>query len=229
MKAQKTHQHQMLERVFDFGLNHLDLFPGGSVAKDVIDMIGLLVKKLNGHASSHVAGTGQLKTTTISRNEARKVLKYKLDLIEQTARVLKLDQFYLPRPKTDAAWIAAGQAFAQHAAPLKKDFIKQGLPADFIESLIAAVADLQSASLKQNSTKGAKSSSAAEYDETLKQAMNELKRLDALVKNTLADNPGVMAAWKVARKVGRAPSSHLMAAAATATGAPAGSTTPSQA
>lgn len=56
----------------------------------------------------------------------------------------------------------------------------------------------------------AKSSSAAEYDETLKRAMNELKRLDALLKNTLTDNPGVMAAWKVARKVGKAPSSHVM-------------------
>ena len=70
MKAQKTHQHQMLERIFDFGLNHLDLFPGGSVAHEVIDTIGLLVKKLNGHAWSHVAGAGQLKTTTISHNEA---------------------------------------------------------------------------------------------------------------------------------------------------------------
>lgn len=133
----------------------------------------------------------------------RKVLKYGLDMICQTARVLNLDQFYMPRPKTDAAYIAAAQAFAQQAKPFEKEFVKRGLRPDFIASLNATAADLQQWSLAQNSSKGAHSSSIADFNETLRLALINLKRLDALVKNTLTDNAGIMAAWKIARRVGR--------------------------
>jgi len=69
--------------------------------------------------------------------------------------------------------------------------------------LNATAADLQQWSLAQNSSKGAHSSSIADFNETLRLALINLKRLDALVKNTLTDNAGIMAAWKIARRVGR--------------------------
>jgi soluble cytochrome b562 len=215
MKADKIHKQQMLERVFNFGQTHLGLFPEGSAAGEIIASLGSAIGKLSGKASQQVSVAGDIRESAVSRQDARKALKWRLDLIDQTARALKLDQFYMPRNKTDAAYIAAGQAFAQQAQPLKKDFIKQGVPADFIEALNAAVTDLQQATLDQTSSKGEHSSSIADFNETLKQAMSELKRFDALVKNCLGGNPGIMAAWKIARRIGR-PSAAKAATAAAA-------------
>lgn len=203
MKAEKIHQQQMLERVFNFGQANLGLFPEGSAAGEAIAAIGAAVAKLKDHASQQVSGHGDIQKSGISRAEARKALKYGLDMIGQTARVLELDQFYMPRPKTDGAYIAAAQAFAQQAKPFEKSFIKQGLRPDFIQTLIATAADLQQSSLAQNSSKGVHSSSIADFNKTLAQALIHLKRFDTLVKNTLSDNAGIMAAWKIARHVGR--------------------------
>ena len=97
-----------------------------------------------------------------------------------------------------------GKAFAREAKPVKGIFIKQGLPSHFIESLNAAVPDLQRAELDHTSSRGARSSSMAEFNDTL--TLRDLRRFDALVINTLGDNPGIMAVWNIARRVGRPPS-----------------------
>jgi hypothetical protein len=212
MKADRISKQQTLERVFDWGRNRLHLFPEGSAAKDLIASLGEAVRKLNGHASQQVSGSGAVKTSGVGRQEARRELTFQLNAIAQTARVLKLDQFYMPRTRTDAAIIAAGLSFVQQAEPVQQDFLKQGLPKDFIAALNRAVADLQQSALKQTSSKGERSKSIAAFKETLEGAMEDLKRFDVLVKNTLGDNPGVMAEWKIARHVARPPSAKAAAA-----------------
>ena len=43
-------------------------------------------------------------------------------------------------------------AFATQAQPLKKQFVKQGLPEDFIEALNATVADVQRSAMDSTSS-----------------------------------------------------------------------------
>ena len=126
MKRQQVYTLQMLARVFDFGQIYAKMFPETSAARHLIASLGSAIMKLGGQASLQVSGTGEIRTSLVSRRNARKALKTKLDLIDQTARALKLSQFYLPRNKTDAAYIAAGKAFARQAKSIKDRFIKQG-------------------------------------------------------------------------------------------------------
>lgn len=214
MKRQKIYTQQMLARVLDFGETHLKLFPDTSAAADLIASLSTAVTRLGGHASFQVSGNGAIRTSAVSRKDARAALKMKLDMMDQTARALKLNQFYMPRNRTDAAYIAAGKSFAREASVIRDDFVKQGMPPDFIETLSAAVQDVQRAELDHTSSKGARSGSIAEFESTLKQALKDLRRFDALVLNTLADHPGLMAAWNIARRVGRASGGRPAAAAA---------------
>ena len=131
---------------------------------------------------------GAIQKSGISHLDARKALKYKLDLIHQTAQVLNLDQFYMPRQKTDAAYIAAAQSFAQLVLPHKKGFIKQGLPSDFVEALNAAVADLQQRTRSECEQRRTLQLHRR-LQEAPKEALIDLKRFDALV-NTLSGNDG---------------------------------------
>jgi hypothetical protein len=201
MKSNWIQKYQMLERVYNLCLAHLNDFPKVSAAPSIIKALGLRVAKLKNHASQQVSGAGAIQQSGSSHQEARKALKTSLDLIFQTARALNLEQFYLPRQRTDAAYIATGQSFAELAQPFEAKFVEQGLPPNFIVALGAAVADLQRSVIAKMSSKGAHSGSIAEFNETLKQAMVDLKRLDALVKNTIASDPGFLAAWKIARRV----------------------------
>ena len=137
----------------------------------------------------------------------------KLDSLFQTARVLKLSQFFLPRQRTDAAYIAAGESFAELAKQHEQQFMEQGLPLNFIVALSTAVADLQQAALNRASSKADHSSSIADFSEVLKQAMADLKRFDALVKNTMSSDAGTMASWKIARHVARTGAAAKTAAA----------------
>jgi hypothetical protein len=206
MNATQIYKQQTIERVLDFAKNHLNLFPEGSAARDLVASLGAAVREMSSHASQQVSGSGAVKTSGIGRQEARRELSHQLTSIAQTARVLKLDQFYMPRTQTDAALIAAGLSFVQQAEPVQQDFLRQGLPADFIEALNRSVAELQQFALKQTSSKGARSKAIAAFNEVLNVAMEDLKRFDVLVKNTLGDNPGVMAEWKIARRVSHPPS-----------------------
>jgi hypothetical protein len=203
----------MLERVYNFGQANLGSFPRASAASNIINSIGSAVSKLKNHVSQQVSGAGAIQQSGISHQDARKALKSKLDSIFQTARVLNLGEFYLPRQRTDSAYIAAGQSFGDLARPHEEQLVNQGLPLNFIVALRDAVSDLQRAAQAKSSSKGAHSGSIAEFNNTLTRAMTDLKRFDALVKNTVGNDAGIMAAWKIARRVARTGSAAKAAAA----------------
>jgi hypothetical protein len=158
---------------------------------------------LSGHASLKVSGDGAIRTSASAKWAARRALKSKLNLIDRTARSLKIDKFWMPRKSNDQAYIDAGRSFASDAEPLKHEFIAQGFPEGFIDELHAAVQDLERALLDQTSSKQARAHAIAGFNDVLGQAMADLKRFDSLVTNVFNGNRAIMAAWDIARRVGR--------------------------
>src|SRR5436189_57776 len=106
MKSNWIQKYQMLERVYNLCLARINDFPKASAAASIIKALGLSVAKLKNHVSQQVSGAGAIQQSVSSHEDARKELKTRLDLIFQTARALNLEQFYLPRQRTDAAYIA---------------------------------------------------------------------------------------------------------------------------
>jgi hypothetical protein len=67
----------------------------------------------------------------------------------------------------------------------------------------AAVESLQDAILGHARGKAMRSRAVRGFDDAMKEAMETLESLDALVANTLSDDPQAMASWTVARTVVR--------------------------
>jgi hypothetical protein len=203
MNKRKVYEYQMLTRVVDFGATYLEQFPPTSKAAELLDSIRSAVTKLSGHASLQVSGDGAIRTSARAKLAARKALKSKLNLIDQTARSLKIEKFWMPRKSNDQAYIDAGRSFASDAEPLKHEFIDQGLPEGFIDELHAAVRDLERALLDQTGSKQTRAHAIAGFNDVLGQARADLKRFDSLVTNVFNGNKAIMAAWNIARRAGR--------------------------
>src|SRR5437870_13731037 len=112
MKARKEYTQQTITRVFDFGKRHADLFPSGAAAGELQDALEQDMNILSGHSSSQVSGDGAIRKSLVSRDAARTALQFKLERIDQTARALKIADFFMPRSRSDKALIKAGNAFA---------------------------------------------------------------------------------------------------------------------
>ena len=205
MNRRQIHMYQMLARVADFGATHAELFPKTTIAGELLAAIGSAVTKLSGHSSSQVSGNGAIRNSSGSRTAARKALKKRLEQIDQTARAMQIDKFWMPRKRAVQAIIDSGRAFARDAEPLRKQFIDHGLPETFIDDLNRAVHDLERAMLDQSVSRGSRASAIAGFNDTLNEALTLLQRFEALVSNTMPDNPEIMAAWNIARRVGRPP------------------------
>ena len=204
MNRKNTQDYQMLTRVVDFVTNNVSLFPKTTAVPEILAALTTAVTTLADQATSRVAAETEIRTNRRSRFVARETLRTRIEQAEQTGRALKSDQFRLPSRRTDQAWINTGRAFAEAAEPLKKEFTQHGLP-QFTEVMNAAVESLQDAILGHARGKAMYSRAVCGFDEAMKDAMDCLRSMDALVANTLGDNPAAMASWSVARTVTRTP------------------------
>ena len=201
MKGRKVQSQQMHGRAFAFLTAHLGMFPKDSVAEVLHAELGQVVETLSAYSSSHIGGYGATRTSRNVRSAARRSLKTQLELMVTTPRVLNLEKFRMPRNRADRAYIDAGRNFSDCALPLEKEFIQQGMPPGFIENLKEAVTQLEKAITSQAASLAGRLGARREFEKTLKQGLTLLQRLDVLVLNTMADNPTVMAAWEVARRL----------------------------
>jgi hypothetical protein len=148
-----------------------------------------------------VSGEAAIRTSRNARTAARTALRTRLEQWERTARALNSDTFRAPLKRTDQALIDSGHAFVVDVEPLKNAFIMHGLPPDDMK---AAVEALERAILDYTAAQAMRSAAIREFNKTMDDAMRYLRRLEALVANTLADNPTAMASWTVARSIHRA-------------------------
>jgi len=203
MKERQKYTQQMIARVCDFGQRHEGLFPKEAAASELLETLRRDLIDLTTHAADQVSSSGSIRTNRASRAAARKQLQFTLERMYQTARALKLEKFLMPRNQSDEALIDSGSAFAQDAESLKQDFVRQGFPLAFIEDLKSAVQNLRNATMELAVSTAKRKATIAGFDEALKKALDDLALFDALVANTLSDDPTILVEWNHARRVGR--------------------------
>jgi len=115
------------------------------------------------------------------------------------------DKFRIPRNNNDQQLLNAARAFAADAEPLAAQFIEHEMPADFLNKLNAHIAALETAISNQASGVGAHVSAGAGLDDAMDRADEVMRKLDAIMRNKYANNPGVLAEWLSASHTERAP------------------------
>jgi len=209
MNSLETRRLEMLTRVRDFGVTHAAEFPAASLGGEQFAVVGQVVEELTRLATTQSTGAGAARQGSASRAEARDALREDLQAIARTARAMSLDvtglenKFRLPRSGSDQSLLTSARAFAADAAPLKSDFIRHEMPADFLDDLNADIEAFERAVNSQNTGKGAQVTATAAIDAAVERGLNALQRLDAVVRNKFRNDPARLAAWESARHTPR--------------------------
>lgn len=228
MKDSVTRRFDMFIRVRQYGETHAGAFPAGSRGNEVFVELNSVITELESHASAQESGARAAKEGTALKAVARAALREDMEAVARTARVMALttpgldDKFRLPRNMGDQAWLAAARAFASDALPLQAEFVKRGLPADFIADLNADIEAFEEAINRRAEKTGARVAAAAAVDAAVERGVNAVRELDAIVKNVFRNNPAALAQWASASHTERQPRRASPAAPSPETSPPAG-------
>lgn len=203
-----TNQLAALTRVRDFGAENPTLFPPAKLAGQLLTTITTTVADLNTHATRHVTGSSQARQGTATKASARADLREDLEAINRTARVMALDipglddKFRMPR-NSDQNLLTGARAIREEATAIKDDFLRFGMPEDFLEDLSANIAAVEQAITVQNQGLEQQTAGTAAKNEAIDRGMKVLRQLDAIMRNVLRDDVARLTAWITASHVER--------------------------
>ena len=214
MNDDERRRYEMFLRVHNFGEAHKDAFPAATLGREVFDNLSAVIDELRNLATTKFSSALAAKQGTSSKAVARDRLLRRLNRISDTARSMAIttpdldEKFRMPRSNVNhQTLLSVARAFAADALPLKDNFIRHEMPADFIEDLEAAIADFEEAGEDQTRSTEERIASRAAIDAAIERGLNEVRRLDAIVRNKFFDDPATIAEWESARHIERAPKS----------------------
>lgn len=211
MNDRENRKFQMFLRVQDFGVAHLSDFAVGSLARQLFAKLSDVIAEIEGHSASEASGVGLARQGTTTRGQAIEALREDLEAINRTALTMANevpgieDKFRLPRNRGVQHLLSAARAFLIDATPLKDEFIKRELPANFLEDLQADIDAVEAAISRQASGVGSHVAAGAAIDDAIDRGGETVRNLDAIVKNKYANNPAALAEWTSASHTERNP------------------------
>ena len=208
MTHNEARQSDMLKRVQAFGAAHAAAFPKGSVGAQKIAEINAAVPQLKAFGAQQVSGAGVAKSGTSTKAGAFAALHAQLDAISGNAHALAAlgtngleAKFRMPRSGGKQALLNAARAFAQDVLPLKKQFLGLNMPADFLDTLEASIAECEAAFHLQAAGVSQKGTATVSLKDTFHTALVAVNVLDRIVRNTFRDAPATLAEWTIATHV----------------------------
>ena len=211
MKDSVARRFNMFIRVRQYGEAHAEAFPAGSRGNEVFAELNSVIARLEEYASAQESGARAAKEGTALKGAARAALREDMEAVARTARAMALttpgldDKFRLPRNLGDKSWLAAARAFAADAGPIQAEFIKRGLPADFIADLNADIEAFDEAINSRAAKTGARVAAAVAVDATVERGVNAVRELDAIVKNVFRNDSAALAGWTSSSHTERQP------------------------
>jgi hypothetical protein len=206
MNDRQNRRHQMFIRVREFFAPRENDFSPGGMARQLFAQLKAVITELDSLVAAQASGVGQARQRTQTRGDARLALTEDLQAINRAARAMGLaEQFPVPPFGNDRNLIAAGRSAASSAVALKADFILHEMPDNFIEELNDNITALETEIAEQSGAVDDHVNAAAAIDDKIDTGFEIVRKLDGLVRNKYADNPGVLAEWAAASHTERAP------------------------
>ena len=207
MDNQTTKRLEMLKRVRDFGAANAAAFAEGSFGRELFATITQVVTELDDLTTNRETGRGAAQSIAATKAATRENLRELIATINRTARALAFDtpglevKFRLPRVASDQALLNAARAFAADAVPLKANFLKLEMPADFLERLNQLIAEFEKTTTEKATAVGAHVAAKISLDETVARGLQAVRQLDVIIRNKFNGDPGVLANWTRASHV----------------------------
>jgi hypothetical protein len=209
MDTLDTKRYEMFMRAREYGSQYTVFFPAGSYGAELFAQLGQVVEELKAHALAQSKGRSSVRESSASKSAARDELMRRMEAVNHTARVLSYttpgleDKFRMPRGVGDQSLLTLARTFAADAEPLKAEFIKRGLSANFIQELKETADEFDEAINQKVQHRGKQVAATAAIDDMIERGVRTVRELDAVVRNTLSGDASALAAWESASHVER--------------------------
>jgi hypothetical protein len=206
MDDNHNRRHSMFVRVREFIQQRIADFAETGVVRQLFTQLKVIISEVEQLAADQASGIGLARLGTQTRGDARVALRDAIDAIYRVARTMGVEsQFQRPTANNDEALLHAARSFATNALPLKAQFIAHEMPEDFLDDLNADINDLEAAIVAQGNAVGDHVSASAAIDDAIDRGVETVRKLDPIMKNKYASNPGILAEWMSASHTERAP------------------------
>jgi hypothetical protein len=211
MRDAQRRTSEMVLRMRAFGQERTANFPAQSYGAQLFAELNDIAAELMQHAKTQTSKRSAARQGTTSKSAALAAIIEDVEAMSRTARAIAItnpgvaELFRLPRGSNAQVWLSTAHAFATDAVAYKDEFIKFGLPADFIEDLTADIAAYEAAETEQSHSTGAHVAATQAIDTVLERALTLKRQLDAVVRNTYRNDPAALAAWLSATHIERPP------------------------
>ena len=206
MNDSQNRRHQMFIRVREFFAPRQNDFSTGGMARQLFTQLNTTIAELDGLVAAQTSGFGQARQRTQTRGDARLALFEDLQAINRAARAMGLAEQFPPPPfGNDRNLIGAARATASAAVAAKADFILHEMPENFIEELNENIEGLETEIAEQSGAVDDHVNASASIDDTIDTGFEIVRKLDGLIRNKYAGNPGTLAEWASASHTERAP------------------------
>lgn len=195
---------ERLSRVDDFGITYAVSFPAASLGGRLFAIIHGELVEIRRLAGTQVAGLSSAQEGTASKSSAYDALHNSLARLNRTARSMAAevpgvrDKFRMPHGNSAQALLNAARAFVINATPLEAEFIEYTMPVTFLADLEAEIVDLERAISVKHQDITTHVTATEALDEAFERALNALRRLDGIVRNTFYHDRAILAAWESA-------------------------------
>lgn len=207
MNDREIRRYDMFGRVQTFGKDRSADFAAGSKAAGHFASLALTITALDTARAGQPGGTATAKEVLLD------ALRLDIKNIARTARAIDMtepgfaDKFRGPDSPSQTALLTAADAIvlelAQPGVPAK--FIAYELPADFVQDLKDDLAAIRAADSAMDSDDQDGVASTAAVGRLIREGMEEVAQLDAIIRNKYSRDPDTLRAWRSASHTVRAP------------------------
>jgi hypothetical protein len=209
MDRRQQAEGERMNKVAVYLTPRLTDFDGNKVAKIKMPLIIQRVANISSQREAQIAGGGNAtQKSGVARNQFQELLDAMKDFVN-FATVMGIDipalenKFRMPRSRSRRAVIAAARVFAADAVAFKSDFVNYGLPATFIEDLLAKADSLEQTLAEQSSATESRVGAGSELDNELKEISVLIRQIDPIIKMVYRNDPANLAAWTFANHIQR--------------------------
>jgi hypothetical protein len=202
---------EMLTRVVRFGGTYAGHFPPASRGGELFTLIESATAHVESRTTTQAASQLTVKQQTVSKGLVRDRLTEEMEAINLTARAIvgKVsgleNRFRMPHNVSGQDLLTAARVFAQDAQTFKAEFVRRAMPETFVEDLNGLILEYSEALADREQSAGARVSATVARDEAVEQAMDAVRELNAVVRNTLRGDRAALAEWQSASHIERPP------------------------
>lgn len=201
-------QIEMFLRVREFGIANLTDFPAESFAGRLFIQLNDIYADASMAAAGHVSKNPRAASSR--KEKARIALRDDIVAIARTAQTIDLRRpelsltFLPPKKPTDQNLLATAKAFAQNAEAFHDEFVRRGLPEEFLDDLESDITTFEQAISEKISMIQSASSALRSLRNATARGMETVWKLDPIVRNVYRGKPDKLEAWRKAKTVERA-------------------------